>query len=443
VKILLVGGGGREHALAWRIRHDDPAAELIAAPGNPGIATLARCVAIAVTDVDALVALAEAERVDVTIVGPEAPLAAGIVDRFRARRLPIFGPTQAAAEIETSKAFAKQLMADAGVPTARAVSHADAALAKRTAREFGAPVVIKASGLAAGKGVIVCETLADADAAIDRMLTEGIFGAAGREILVETFMQGEEVSVFGITDGERIVPLLPAQDHKRLLDGDKGPNTGGMGAFAPYAVDGCTSWAGFELVEPCDGPLGFADIIAQTIMAPTLEALRARGRPFTGLLYAGLMLTRSGPMVVEFNARFGDPETEAIMPLTAPGIAQLLHAVAVGDRLPDRVDQELRLQHAVTTVVAAAGYPDAPRTGDVIRLPEPAEGVHLFQAGTARRADGALVSAGGRVLAITAVAPSLAAAQHRSALAAAHVDLAGKQFRTDIGWRELSRARAT
>jgi phosphoribosylamine---glycine ligase len=178
-------------------------------------------------------------------------------------------------------------------------------------------------------------------------------------------------------------------------------------------------------------------------MAPTLEAMRARGRPFTGLLYAGLMLTRNGPMVVEFNARFGDPETEAIMPLTAPGIGRLLHAVAVGDRLPEQVNQELRMQHAVTTVVAASGYPDAPRTGDVIRLPEPAEGVHMFQAGTARRADGALVSAGGRVLAITAVAASLAAAQHRSALAAAHVELAGKQFRTDIGWRELSRARAT
>jgi phosphoribosylamine---glycine ligase len=443
VKILLVGGGGREHALAWRIRQDNPAAEVIAAPGNPGIGTLARCVAIPVTDVDGLVALAEAERPDYTIVGPEAPLAAGIVDRFRARRLPIFGPTQAAAEIETSKTFAKQVMADAGVPTARAVAHTDAAAAKRTAHEFGAPVVIKASGLAAGKGVIVCDTLPEAEAAIDRMLTEGVFGAAGREILVEEFMQGEEVSVFGITDGERIVALLPAQDHKRLQDGDKGPNTGGMGAFAPYAVDGCGSWAGFELVEPCDGPLGFADIVAQTIMAPTLEVLRARGRPFTGLLYAGLMLTRNGPMVVEFNCRFGDPETETIMPLTALGLAALLETVAVGDRLPRGLDEGLHLQHAVTTVVAAAGYPDTPRTGDVIHLPEAAEDVHVFHAGTARRGDGALVSAGGRVLAITAVAPSLAAAQHRSVLAASRVELAGKQFRTDIGWRELSRARAT
>jgi phosphoribosylamine--glycine ligase len=443
VKILLVGGGGREHALAWRLRHDDPAVELIAAPGNPGIATLARCVSVPVTDLDALVALAETERPDFTIVGPEAPLAAGIVDRFRARALPIFGPTQGAAEIETSKTFAKQVMADAGVPTARAESHTDATAAKRAAHAFGAPVVIKASGLAAGKGVIVCETVADAEAAIDRMLTEGVFGAAGREILVEEFMQGEEVSVFGVTDGERIVPLLPAQDHKRLLDGDRGPNTGGMGAFAPYAVDGCAPWAGFELVEPCDGPLGFAGVIAETIMAPTLEALRARGRPFTGLLYAGLMLTRNGPMVVEFNARFGDPETEAIMPLTASGLGGFLHTVAVGGRLPERVDQELRLQHAVTTVVAAAGYPEAPRTGDPIVLPEPVEGVHVFHAGTARRADGTLVSAGGRVLAVTAVAPSLASAQHRSTRSASLVELAGKQFRTDIGWREVARARAT
>jgi phosphoribosylamine---glycine ligase len=443
VKILLVGNGGREHALAWRIRQDDPTAELIAAPGNPGLATLGRCVPIAVTDIDALVALAEAERPDVTIVGPEAPLAAGIVDRFRARRLAIFGPTQAAAQIETSKAFAKQLLIDAGVPTARAVTHTDAAAAKRTVREFGAPVVVKASGLAAGKGVIVAGSLAEADAAIDSMLTQGAFGSAGREILVEEFMEGEEVSVFGITDGTRIAPLLPAQDHKRLFNEDRGPNTGGMGAYAPYAVDASRVWAGFELVVPGDGPLGFAKVIADTIMAPTLEALRARGMPFTGLLYAGLMLTSEGPKVVEFNARFGDPETEAIMPLTAPGLADLLHAVAAGTRLPDRVDQPLHLQHAVTTVVAAAGYPEAPRTGDVITLPEPTDGVYLFQAGTARRPDGALVSAGGRVLAITAVAHSLAAAQHRSARTAGCVELAGKQFRSDIGWRELARARAT
>jgi len=443
VKILIVGGGGREHALAWRFRTDDPAVELIAAPGNPGIAELARCVPVAVTDVERLVALAESERPDLTVVGPEAALAAGIVDRFRARGLAIFGPTMAAAEIETSKRFAKQVMEEAGVPTARAEHHTDPVAAKRAARAFGAPVVIKASGLAAGKGVIVAESIEQADAAIDSMLTAGIFGAAGEEILVEEFMAGEEVSVFGVTDGERIIALLPAQDHKRLLDGDQGPNTGGMGAFAPFAVDGCGAWNGFELVEPCDGPIGFATVVAGEIMAPVLEAMRARGRPFTGLLYAGLMLTSEGPKVVEFNCRFGDPETEAIMPLTRPGLAELLLAVAVGDRLPTQHAAEtLRLGHAVTTVVAAAGYPDAPRTGDVITLPEPVDGVQIFHAGTARRADGALVTAGGRVLAITAVAPSLVAAQRRSALAASRVVLAGKQYRTDIGWREVSRARA-
>lgn len=443
MKILIVGGGGREHALAWRLRHDDPSVVLVAAPGNPGIAELARCVPVSVTDVAALVSLAESERPDFTLVGPEAPLALGIVDRFRARKLPIFGPTQAAAEIETSKAFAKQLMLDAGVPTARAERHTEPAAAKRAAHAFGAPVVIKASGLAAGKGVIVCQTLAEAETAIDQMLTGGVFGAAGHEILVEEFMSGEEVSVFGITDGERIVPLLPAQDHKRLLDGDRGPNTGGMGAYAPYSTEFCAEWSGFELVEPCDGPLGFAATVASEIMAPTLAALRDRGRPFTGLLYAGLMLTHDGPKVVEFNCRFGDPETQAIMPLTHGGLAPFLHAVAVGDAL-GTVSADLRLEHAVTTVLAASGYPDAPRTGDVIRLPDlaPSDGVYIFQAGTARRPDGQLVTAGGRVLAVTAVASSLATAQHRSVTAAARVDFPGRQFRTDIGWRELQRTGA-
>jgi phosphoribosylamine---glycine ligase len=438
VKILIVGGGGREHALAWRLRRDDPSVDLIAAPGNPGIAELARCVPVGVTQIETLVALAESERPDFTLVGPEVPLALGLVDRFRARKLPIFGPTQAAAEIETSKAFSKQLMLDAGVPTARAELHTHPDAAKRAAGKFGAPVVIKASGLAAGKGVVVAQTLDQAYEAIDQMLVGNIFGDAGHEILVEEFMSGEEVSVFGITDGERIFPLLPAQDHKRLLDGDRGPNTGGMGAYAPYSTEWCAAWSGFELVEPCDGPYGFAATVATEIMAPTLAAMRDRGRPFTGLLYAGLMLTHDGPKVVEFNCRFGDPETQAIMPLTHGGLAPLLHAVAVGDPLPAHVP-ELRLEHAVTTVVAAAGYPDTPRTGDVIHLPTAADHVYIFQAGTARRANGDLVTAGGRVLAVTAVAPSLAAAQHRSAAVAAQVDFWGRQFRTDIGHHELHR----
>ncbi len=428
MKVLIVGGGGREHALAWRFVRDDPAIEIVAAPGNPGLATLGRCVPVAVTDIDALAALARAEGPAYTLVGPEAPLAAGLVDRFRQEKLPVFGPTRAAAEIETSKAFAKLLMIDAGVPTGRAERHTDAAAAKRAARSFGAPVVIKASGLAAGKGVIVAEDLAQADDAIDAMLTRGAFGAAGVEILVEEFLRGEEVSVFGITDGERIVPLIPAQDHKRLLDGDRGPNTGGMGAYAPYGSDG-------------ESPMAFARDIAASIMRPTLDAMRERGRPFTGLLYAGMMLTAEGPRVIEFNCRFGDPETQAIMPLTHGGLGEVLRAVATGAPLPSLDRDGPPSPYAVTTVIAAAGYPERPRLGDVITIPDVLpDGVTVFHAGTARDGAGRLVTAGGRVLGVTAVGPSLADAQAQSAAFVGRIAFDGMQYRTDIGWRAYSRA---
>ena len=423
MKVLLVGSGAREHALAWKLAQDDPALELLAAPGNPGIAALARCVAVGATDVDALAALAAAERVDLTVVGPEAPLAAGIVDRFRAAGLPIFGPTRAAAEIETSKSFAKRLMRDAGVPTALAFSHRDPEAAKRAARTLGAPVVIKASGLAAGKGVVVCETLAEADAAIDAMLSERAFGEAGDEVLVEEFMTGEELSLFAVTDGERLVTLLPAQDHKRLLDGDLGPNTGGMGAFAPVAT--ATPYL-LEQVE-------------RRVLAPTLGAMREAGRPFTGLLYAGLMLTATGPRVVEFNCRFGDPETEAILPLMESSLLELLLAVGRCDGLAAGTAARFASRHAATTVVAAPGYPADPTVGTPIQLPQGEPGVHLFHAGTRLDARGSLVSAGGRVLAVTAVADTLGAAQARSTDHASRIDLEGKQLRRDIGWRELAR----
>jgi phosphoribosylamine--glycine ligase len=412
MKILIVGGGGREHALAWRLRRDDPAVDIIAAPGNPGIAAIGRCVNVAATDVGALVALARDQRPDYVLVGPEAPLEAGLVDRLRAEKIPVFGPTKAAAEIETSKVFAKQVLHDAGVPTARADRHTDAAAAKRAAREFGVPVVIKASGLAAGKGVVVAETFDEADAAIDALLTRG-------EILVEAFMQGEEVSVFGVTNGTTIVPLMPSQDHKRLLDGDRGPNTGGMGAFAPF--------------ERCDRYSQLANDVAINVMRPVLEVMRDRGRPFTGLLYAGLMMTDDGPKVVEFNSRFGDPETQAIMPLTGDGLGALLHAVAVGDDLPELGRSPGG--HAVATVVAAAGYPDKPRAGDRIELPEPEDDIYVFHAGTARDERGHLVSAGGRVLSVTAVGTSLDDAQAKSLGFVERVRLDGKQFRSDIGFR--------
>jgi phosphoribosylamine---glycine ligase len=424
MRLLVIGGGGREHALVWTLKRENPALDLYAAPGNPGIAELARCEPIGATDVDALVSFASRERMDVTVVGPEAPLAAGIVDRFRDAGLAIFGPTRVAAAIETSKAFAKALMIAAGVPTARAETHTDPATARRSARAMGLPVVIKASGLAAGKGVIVAETIVDADAAVD-MLLGGAAGAGGREILVEEYMEGEELSLFGITDGERVLPLVAAQDHKRLFDGDKGPNTGGMGAYAPVSI------ATPELVEE----------VVRRIMQPTLAALRERGTPFTGLLYAGLMVTRDGPKVVEFNCRFGDPETQAILPLATlrPSLLELITRVARGESLPETLDCRLR-GHAVATVVATAGYPEAPETGDVIRLPRIEDvDVLVFHAGTRRDDMGQLVTAGGRVLAVTSVAPTLDEAQRLSTHYAAHVEFRGSHYRTDVGWRELSR----
>ncbi|HEY0970839.1 MAG TPA: phosphoribosylamine--glycine ligase [Gemmatimonadales bacterium] len=423
-KILIVGSGGREHALAWKLLRDDPSLEIVAAPGNPGIARIARCVDVKADDVEGLVALAEREGVELTIVGPEAPLAAGLVDRLTERGLAAFGPTMGAAEIETSKRFAKQLMMEAGVPTAAAEFHTDADSAREAVRRFGAPVVVKASGLAAGKGVIVCHTVSEADRAIDLMLREGAFGAAGAEILVEEFMEGEELSLFAVTDGTVALPLLAAQDHKRLLDGDRGPNTGGMGAYAPVSLG--TS----ELVEEA----------RQRILEPTLAALRERGRTFRGLLYAGLMLTEDGPKVVEFNCRFGDPETQAILPLMESSLLDLVRVVASGGSLEGAAAPRWRDAAAVTTVVAAPGYPDAPRTGAPLEPPVETEDLVVFHAGTRRDADGSLVSAGGRVLAVTAVAPTLVQARDRSRAAAAATALVDAQFRSDLAWRELARS---
>jgi phosphoribosylamine---glycine ligase len=422
--VLLVGGGGREHAIAWRLRRDDPATSIIAAPGNPGIAELAECVPVGATDVDALVQLARSRRVSYAVVGPEAPLAAGIVDRFRREKLPIFGPTRAAAEIETSKAFAKGLMQEAGVPTARAITATEVQRARKALREFGAPVVIKASGLAAGKGVIVCSTLEEADRAVEQMLVGGAFGVAGSQVLIEEFMTGEELSLFAMTDGQRVVPLVAAQDHKRLLEGDQGPNTGGMGAYAPVTIA---------------TPALVADV-TRTILQPTVDALAARGRPFTGLLYAGLMITTDGPRVVEFNCRFGDPETQAVLPILRLSVpfAELLAAVARGDSLPADVAVSAT-GHALTTVLASPGYPDAPRTGVPISVPPGLEAL-IFHAGTGHDGQGRLVTSGGRVLAVTGTGPRLADAHERSLDAARLVEFDGKHFRSDIGWRERERS---
>jgi phosphoribosylamine--glycine ligase len=426
MRVLLVGGGGREHALAWRLKEDDPAISIVAVPGNPGIAELAECLPASATDVDAIIRIARERHVTFTLVGPEAPLAAGLVDRMQAEGLAVFGPTRAAAEIETSKAFSKALMREAGVPTARAITATEVDRAKQAARAFGAPVVVKASGLAAGKGVMVCASLAEADAAIESMLVGGAFGVAGTEVLIEEYMEGEELSLFALTDGRAVLPLPAAQDHKRLRDGDQGPNTGGMGAYAPVSLS-----------TP-----GLVDEVTRTILQPTVDALSARGRPFTGLLYAGLMLTSDGPKVVEFNCRFGDPETQAVLPVLqlSMGFADLLASIACGDGLPRNVRADAA-GHAVTTVLAAPGYPEQASTGAAIDLSGVSDAL-VFHAGTARDASGALVTAGGRVLAVTGVADDFREAQRRSLAAARAIRFDGRQFRTDIGWREAARGRS-
>jgi phosphoribosylamine--glycine ligase len=450
MRVLIIGGGGREHAIAWRLKRDDASIDLIAAPGNPGIAELAECFSIAATDLPGLERLASELAVDLTIVGPEAPLALGIVDRFRAAGLPIFGPTREAAELETSKAFAKQLMLDEGIPTARAQMHSTVAGAMAAARAVGAPVVIKASGLAAGKGVLVCDTLEDAERAIGDMLEGNRFGDAGHVVLVEEFMRGEEISVFAITNGRSFVVLPALQDHKRLLDGDHGPNTGGMGAYVLVsfagAIEGDTR---FDATREA----------ALSVFIPTLRAMAERGRPFTGLLYAGLMLTSDGAKVVEFNCRFGDPETEALLPVLTlqPSLMDMMLMVATGAPLGGMpvmleslansgaaaagVRYSAGVESAcVTTVLAAANYPDRPRTGDPITIPPPPDGVYVFHAGTARTDDGQLVTAGGRVLAVSASGATVADAQQRCLAFCDRIVFDGMQRRSDIGWREIARA---
>ncbi len=435
MKLLLVGGGGREHALAWRITHEHPDVTLIAAPGNPGIAALATCVAVGAADVPALIALAQREQVDAVIVGPEAPLAAGLADQCIALGIPVFGPTAAAAQIETSKAFAKALMHDAGVPTARASMHTTVAPAKAAVRAFGAPVVIKASGLAAGKGVVVATTIDEADAAITSMLEDNIFGDAGAEVLVEEFMTGEELSLFVLTDGETAVPLPAAQDHKRVGEGDTGPNTGGMGAYCP-ADAGDASFAWHD-----DGalPAGVQHVL-DIIVHPTLRAMRERGTPFKGLLYCGVMLTPTGPRVVEFNCRFGDPETQAVLPvLGAASLLRVMLQIARGERIDPVPVFNPGGAFTVATVVAAEGYPAAPRTGDAVTLPAfESNDECLFHAGTAMR-DGVLLTSGGRVMTAVAFGVTLPLAQKWSSALAAEVQFRGAFFRRDIGWRAIAR----
>jgi phosphoribosylamine--glycine ligase len=426
MRILIVGNGGREHALLWKLRRDAPSAEFFATRPNGGMAPLCASVEIAPTDVEALSGWAAAHRIDLTVVGPEAPLAAGIVDRFEAKGLPVFGPGKNAARVETSKAYAKELMRRAGVPTAEHRTFTEKEAAEAWVREQGAPIVVKASGLAAGKGAMVCMTEDEALAAIHSMLADFEFGEAGREVVVEEYMEGEELSVFAVTDGERFVVLVPSQDHKRVGEGDTGPNTGGMGAYAPVS-------------------LATPEVVAEArsrVFRPTLAALAADGCPFKGLLYAGLMLTDRGLRVVEFNCRFGDPETQVVLPLMDSSLLDLLATVAEGGSLAGRAVR-VREGAAVTTVVASGGYPGAYTKGEKIEIPMGLESdeLLLFHAGTELR-DGELVTSGGRVLAVTALADALPEAVQASREGAAGISFDGAFFRSDIGWREQARVEA-
>jgi phosphoribosylamine--glycine ligase len=420
LNVLIVGSGGREHALAWAIARSSSVAGLYVAPGNAGTAEIARNVDIAATDVTALAAFAREHAIGLTVVGPEAPLNAGIVDRFRADGLVCYGPTAAGARLEGSKAFAKEFMLRHGIPTAAFAVFDDAARAKAFARTLGAPVVIKADGLAAGKGVVIAATLAEADRAIDAMIVDREFGDSGGRVVVEEFIAGEEVSVHAMCHGDRAVLLPTSQDHKRAFDGDTGPNTGGMGAVAPVP------WITAEDLRR----------VQRTVIQPVLDGMIVEGTPFTGTLYAGLMWTAAGPKVLEFNTRFGDPETEVLMPLIAGDVAALFLDAASG-RLPAEVP--VRPGSAATVVVASQGYPDQYRTGipiDGLHTPLP-EGSAVFHAGTKRAADGRVVTAGGRVLAVTGWARDLRAALRAAYDGVARVNFEGAFCRRDIGRRHV------
>ena len=424
MKILVVGGGGREHALAWKLAGDAGVDAVWCAPGNAGIARVARQVDIAATDLDALSAFARRQQIDLTIVGPEAPLDRGIVDRFRAEGLLIFGPSQAASALECSKVFAKDFMSRHGIPTARYKVSDDAAAAHAIVEsgELGLPVVVKADGLAAGKGVVVAPDRESAHAAVRAAMEERQFGAAGARVVLEEALHGPEVSFFALCDGTRALPLVSAQDHKRAFDDDRGPNTGGMGAFAPSPLV-------FDVLQ--------AEIM-NTIVTPVLAGMRADGYPYHGFLYVGLMLTCSGPKVIEFNVRFGDPEAQVVIPMIDEPLAPLLAAAANG-ALPQRDVAFSRRKH-VGVVIAAGGYPGPVQTGaaiDGLEAVETLEDVLVFHAGTGS-ADGRVVTAGGRVLTIVGRGDSFDRAIARAYAGVERIRFDGMRWRTDIGRKALN-----
>ena len=419
MRMLIVGGGGREHALAWKIAQSPRVTALFTAPGNPGIARHAVCVPLTADALDGLVAFARRERIDLTVVGPEAPLVAGLADRLLDAGLAVFGPIAPAAAIEGSKAFAKDLMARNAIPTARFATFDDPARARGYCREVGPPLVVKADGLAGGKGAIVCRTLADADEAVAECMERAAFGAAGATVIVEEFLSGEEVSFFALANGADALPLAAAQDHKTVFDGDQGPNTGGMGAYSPVAS--------FDAA--------MERRVMDTIVRPTIAALAKEGAPYRGVLYVGLMLTAEGPKVIEFNCRFGDPECQALVVRVPGDLVPLLVAAAHGGPWPEVGPWSTRA--SVCVVLASGGYPGKYGTGAAIEGVESAEtapGVTVFHAGTALR-EGRLVTAGGRVLGVTAVAGDLATAIARAYGAVGAIRFEGMHYRRDIGRR--------
>ncbi len=421
----MIGGGGREHALVWKLTASPRVEKLYCAPGNPGIGELAECVALDGQDNTALVTFAWENKIDLTVVGPEAPLANGIVDVFAAHGLKIFGPSQAAARIEGSKAFAKDLMRKYGIPTAGYGVFTDPEAAKAYIRNQGAPIVVKADGLAAGKGVVVAMTEADALAAVDMIMRDAVFGAAGAQVVIEEFLTGEEASLLAFTDGRTVVPMVSAQDHKRVFDDDKGPNTGGMGAYAPAPV-----------VTPA-----VLDRVTQEILQPAVDAMRAEGCPYCGCLYAGLMIDSAGrPKVVEFNARFGDPETQVVLPLLASDLPTVMEA-CIGGTL-DKTAVVWRDEAAVCVVMAAGGYPGEYGKGEVISgLAEAsAAGAVVFHAGTARKA-GNVVTNGGRVLGVTAMDGDVLRAIEKAYAGVRRIRFAGAHYRRDIAHRVVERLR--
>lgn len=421
LKVLVVGSGGREHTLVWKLAQSDKISKIYCAPGNAGIAQIAECVSLGVEDIPGIVDFCQKETIDLVVVGPELPLTLGLVDALEKAGIKAFGPKQKAAELEGSKVFSKNLMARYGIPTARYGVFSDLQQAKDFAREISGPWVVKADGLAAGKGVLICSTLEETDAAIEMVLVKRFFGTAGEKVIIEEFLRGEELSLMAFCDGHTVVPMVSAQDHKRVFSGDQGPNTGGMGAYSPAPV------ATPRLCKE----------IEEKVLQPTLKAMAQEGRFFKGILYAGMMITEQGPRVLEFNARFGDPETQVVLPRLQTDLVEIILAV-IEERLAN-LKIEWREEACVSVVVASGGYPGNYEKGFPINgLAEVPEEVLIFHSGTSLQ-EGKIVTAGGRVLAVTALGNSLQEAVDLAYRGVKEIKFQGVHFRDDIAYRAFNR----